>query len=413
MRTLIFLSSLLYGVVLDFFGAVSIGEVLMALACLTYAAFRPGYFVSRNASVLMAFLGLISVQLVADLVNQTDVGSAVKGVGAYVLVLLVTAFAVYVVGRRKSDFRIFVVFSAASICFYLFFGRISGGFGSVWKSYFAYIFAIAVLFFLSDKKETGGFNSTSFAFFFFLCAIVSLFNDFRSAAVIFFCVPFLQSNWFRRIWAQRLGRLGRHSRLVSILGLAFVLYFSDFVGTFVARNAIESGYVGAFLDEAQIHKYRAQVQGEYGLILGGRSEFVGAITAFMDKPVFGHGSWPVDDSGRYGDVVSSFLDRSGYETVGPEGDNSGKLIPTHSHVLQGFVWAGVLGGVGWLFVLVEVVRRFLQSYSSLVGRDGYVVTFCTLVIVWNVLFSPFGYVSRVSLELLLAVHLVTSSRCSK
>lgn len=145
--------------------------------------------------------------------------------------------------------------------------------------------------------------------------------------------------------------------------------------------AVLHGYVGE--RATQIHE--RQAEGEFGVLLGGRSEIFASGRAVMDSPVIGHGSWA-----RNPDYAVRILDARNYGydlhvTSNLESD----LIPTHSHLMGAWVEAGIVGAFFWLWVALLGIR----AVSGLcLTREplGPLIAFAGFTMLWDIAFSPFG-----------------------
>ncbi len=145
--------------------------------------------------------------------------------------------------------------------------------------------------------------------------------------------------------------------------------------------AAESGY----LDERSTLTYERQNVGEFGILLGGRSEILASSRAVMDSPILGHGSWASNP-----DYAAYLLDARvlGYDTplsIGLEKE----LIPSHSHLMGAWVEAGILGAVFWAWVAFLCLRVIARAYLI---RDRMVIliAFIAFSLLWDIAFSPFG-----------------------
>ena len=169
--------------------------------------------------------------------------------------------------------------------------------------------------------------------------------------------------------------------LMSVIGLT---------GTFWAyRRAAASGIMG---DDAR-KKYEEQSNGDYGLLLGGRAELFSSVPAVIDSPILGHGSFSKDP--KYLLIEQQALASLGYKAgdVDPEMLEEG-LIPTHSHIMGAWVYAGLLGGLFWGWTWLLVCKMLLRSYPSgikLLPLASYVA----FDLLWDILFSPYGAQARI------------------
>jgi len=153
------------------------------------------------------------------------------------------------------------------------------------------------------------------------------------------------------------------------------------VGVFQMYNyAARSGLLG---DDAQ-EKYRTQAYGEYGVLLGGRSEVLVSSRAILDSPFLGHGSWAKDY--QYSSLLDELRQQAGYST-GIEDDKG--LIPTHSHLLGAWVEAGLLGAIFWVWILSLPVRVLMKPHGILDYLTP-LMAFVAFLLIWDILFSPYG-----------------------
>jgi hypothetical protein len=159
------------------------------------------------------------------------------------------------------------------------------------------------------------------------------------------------------------------------LGVAGTITFQ------VYSSLAKSGQLGI---EAQ-EKYNDQAQGEYGALIGGRTESVASGAAILDSPLMGHGSWAKDC--KYITLISDFRRDHDYKDFGTDDDTC--LIPSHSFLFGAWVESGFAGAVFWLFVL-SLCFRLLLSWHQLVVRLEILYIFITVTMIWDIFFSPYG-----------------------
>jgi hypothetical protein len=137
-------------------------------------------------------------------------------------------------------------------------------------------------------------------------------------------------------------------------------------------------------------KYEVESSGRYGVLMGGRTEFVVGIEAALDSPIIGHGSWAKD--WRYASRIESLRSEAGYGAIGSV---DSWLIPTHSYLIGAWVSAGILGLVFWLWVLSIPARALARLYKTAEPRAP-LIAFLAVGLIWNLLFSPYGAAERFS-----------------
>ncbi len=174
-----------------------------------------------------------------------------------------------------------------------------------------------------------------------------------------------------------------HSLLRAAAGLALLAV--AVAGTLQLYDAAASeGLLGP---SAQA-KYLEQ-SGDLGVLVGGRSEVLASSQAVIDSPIIGHGSWAKDFA--YVDLLAERRGSLGYE-MGAGSSDLG-LIPASSYLMQSWVWAGLAGGVFWLVVLA-VALWLLADPAALSVDMAPLLIFSTMLLIWNIAFSPYGSNAR-------------------
>jgi hypothetical protein len=172
---------------------------------------------------------------------------------------------------------------------------------------------------------------------------------------------------------------GRRRKLQTVLAVASLAAGVWGISA-IYVHGVQSGWFG----EEALQKYEIQSSGDAGVLLGGRNEFLAAGSAIVDSPVIGHGSWAKDP--KYKAILYARLAELGYRNMGPEMESD--LIPSHSHLLGAWVESGVVGAVFWCWVLWLTGSTLVRAS----GREPLFpfFAFIALLLIWNVLFSPYG-----------------------
>jgi O-antigen ligase len=206
-------------------------------------------------------------------------------------------------------------------------------------------------------------------------AVVHVYQDFRILAVICF-ITAIYSLFLMSANRDRFGRAH-----LAILGLTLVVGLAAF--TLIYSHFAELGVFGKYAQQ----KLEAQ-SGEGGLLLGGRGEILGSSQAILDSPLLGHGSWARDP--RYSAILAERRAELGYKKF--DGGRLDDLIPTHSYVFGAWVEAGIMGGIFWLFMLGLALYAFLNAS----GTEPLLplLAFASLMLMWDILFSPLGTPTR-------------------
>lgn len=139
------------------------------------------------------------------------------------------------------------------------------------------------------------------------------------------------------------------------------------------------------------------------LLMFGRTEtFVGAI-AFMDKPLFGWGSWAEDPNGIYHLMAVRMADKN---TII---ERISYVIPSHSALIGIGMQNGIFAFIVMIWIYVFIIRK---GFLFIRYNNRYAMTLIVFVIMfmWNMLFSPFSQFRFVT-PMHMAFILVVYSKC--
>jgi hypothetical protein len=130
--------------------------------------------------------------------------------------------------------------------------------------------------------------------------------------------------------------------------------------------------------------------GVFGVILAGRSELLSSIPAVIDSPIIGHGSWAEDPKYRaYLYEINNILGVERSIAQLEQSIESNDRIPAHSHLMQSWVWAGLLGAVFWIVVLKIIIDAVIISLQ-ITRPLSMLIIFVCIKATWDLLFSPFS-----------------------
>lgn len=173
----------------------------------------------------------------------------------------------------------------------------------------------------------------------------------------------------------------RPSMARAVVGLLFCL-----AAALAILRIYDAAAAGGLLGPDAHAKYLAE-SGSLGVLIGGRSEILASTQAIMDSPFLGHGSHAKDPT--YGLILNQRLSSLGYQAFVIGGD----VIPAHSYLLGSWVESGLMGGLFWLVALVLAVGLLATLYAVRLPISPLLV-FSTTLLVWNILFSPYGNLQR-------------------
>ena len=230
-------------------------------------------------------------------------------------------------------------------------------------------------------------------------ALLALYYNSRSSALLCFTSAFflIGAIFFS-------GQRRKHGRLRKVSLRTFLLLM---VGGCIAILAVfelysfvvQSGWLG----QDALNKFMVQRgdRGPIGLLVCGRAELIASLQAIADSPIWGHGSWARDMSYRFG--INQQLAAYGCpwsENVILQDD----IIPSHSILFGAWVEAGIMGALFWVFVAYLVIQ-----FLGLVWRNHSVLApllvFVAVILIWDILFSPFGASRRLTMMAMAAALL--------
>jgi len=335
--------------------------------------------------LLFGILWLLS-QIVTDVIRDTPSENYLRGWAA-IIIFLVDFSAVYlIIAKNVIRARMIVFAYALGLIFQFIVVPTEFGAFEPWKWALALPITLLLLLYLEVRKT----RAILMLMVLVLLGLVDVYLNARSMGgitIISGLIIYLSRRATFRMMFRRQLNLGKMAVLavVGIGGVGLILMTYQW--------AAESG----FLPEDVTQKYemdKSSKFGLFGLILGGRGEIVVSAQAVMDSPIIGHGSWAEDR--KYAlmllEVSKIFgLDRE--EAQPGTGVVQSDLIPAHSHIMQAWVWAGLLGAIFWFVVLKFIFSALLSIMRYPNVLQPITVFFC-IGAIWDILFSPFGSIMR-------------------
>lgn len=325
----------------------------------------------------------LAAQIITDLVRSTPFQDWTRGWAKITFFLLnFSALYLFLMGRRSR----ILWFAAGIVC-----GQILSYFiapnmyaaGNTWKFGVGGAVTLAIALFTQTAFATR--RPLMPELMLAGSAALNILMGLRSlGAVCFVAALYL---FGRRLFA----RLRPHARNLGMRGWAVVV-----VAALVSGIAIKTTYEYAasqgWLGGEALAKYESQSSGELGILIGGRKEILASGQAILDSPLIGHGSWAKNR--MYIELLLERLSDLGYGADGAYGEDSEDLIPTHSYLFGAWVEAGLMGAVFWAFVALLSVRclgvMFTFRHEPLVAFGAFIAVSLT----WDILFSPFGALTR-------------------
>lgn len=385
-------------------GRVMGPDVLCAVGLIGLLATRAKLDLTREAKVFLGMVGLwLFGAMVTDLIRQTSLDNVVRGwfkIGFFTI----TFVYIYLASQGRL-FRIIYFLAGLSLGELATFLRERNEYldTAPWK--FGYgptitLFAMICISTPFFRRVLGLWGQITVIIF---MAAVNLKGDSRSVFGILFAVAFIlmAGHMFKVVLRGR--PVPKPVFVVFLLG--GVIFYQGVVALY--GTVASSGLLGP---EA-LEKYELQTSGDTGLLLTGRAESLVSTQAIADSPIIGHGSWASDYA--YINLYAAILEKRGlpYNFSDPFANPQ---IPSHSFLFGAWVESGILGGLFWIYVLV-VAGRSLYSLVHIPAWSRPVVTLVVLLLIWDILFSPFGAQERfiVPAEICVALWAIRNERAVK
>jgi len=223
---------------------------------------------------------------------------------------------------------------------------------------------------------------------------VNVLSNFRSVTLSMFVTLAL----ILPVIPERIGRL-RILPAAKTQARVFVLMGITLVAGALAGEVMTGLAASGALGQAAQEKNRQQTMAGWGILIGGRPEILVSSRAVMDSPILGHGSWAKDP--KYSEMLMQIQSEYGMNQS-DEGQKFEGVIPSHSHLMNAWVNAGILGAVFWFYILVSTMKSLIRI-TILRPPVTPVYAFLMTAFVWDILFSPFGGNRRIYESLWLVI----------
>jgi hypothetical protein len=394
----------------QFLGRIAFIELVALFWFLFLGGFKKLPLLFRRDCAYAGLFYLSSLGLLlSDLINSTSFETLAKGVGAYFLLPTTLFFLISFLDKNQL-WLLLLSSSVASI----FNNEVVTEFGLSQES-FKLGFSSALVFIIlsislilirflprfSNVRMVTLLSALSITFLAFwgnlrlfaLCAVLSLVVDQACS------LPTLRRLILKS--PRKIDRLLVFLIAFPLLLVSVSLIATQLFGFFMNLLSFD------FLSQDALDKTLSQSTGPLGVLFGGRSEIFSSYLAWIEKPLFGWGSWAADPNNTFNLAGKILMRDIGYDLditrIINHFDNVGTygLIPTHSALLSALVWGGILGFFPLYIVICQLAINLLESGALKLGYC-YPFIFVQLLCLWTLLFSPFGYSNRLSIAFLMA-----------
>lgn len=122
------------------------------------------------------------------------------------------------------------------------------------------------------------------------------------------------------------------------------------------------------------------------LMIRGRAEVWVGWQAFMEQPVFGHGSWATDNTGHYIDLM-----QKAQNYVAAPLNEMSFLIPSHSVIVGIAMSNGLLPFLTVTALIMMFVRYGFSAIRHTPNKYKVILVFFLFDIIWTAMFSPISH----------------------
>ena len=340
-------------------------------------------FEPRNLFII-GFLWFLN-QALSDFINETEFENYIRGLAKIFYVVFALFIFLNLENLKKNNLYILLFWSSLITSIYFFLS----GYENIkinWKYYEGHNLLILILVFLHLRNVTLEKLNFFHYFLFIFLAVLSLFWDTRS---LFLFISLLIIHCF----------LLNSKFLIKKIEKNIIFFFLClFAFLFVISISYEFLYDNNLLPYNVISRQQGQ-EGNYGILIGGRTEIISAIKAIIDKPFLGHGSWAKDCF--YIDYLQDFLSQNNYQK---KLNLSKCLIPTHSLITGSWVYSGIFGMIFWLYILYKLIKEYIYEIKNR-SNESLLKFYIIIFLTWEILFSGLMGITAITSPLLISIIL--------
>lgn len=397
--TFLRIPSWVLGILAGSFWKISLLEVF----ALSFFLINPAFFFAGQSkftrNIFLLGLSYSVIQLLTDIFRGTNFASSLQGVFIPLIISISINFLVACLrGRPVSHLYIFfVAFTFAST-----FSNILG-LGALFFTWFVrnpwkwgLLTTLLPIIALQISRTSATRNVLNYFIIsfvsLFLFAILSYLNDSRSGAL--YLVSFILSSvYFATNSSLSSIFYKKNNKTISlVLSFILILLILPPVNTFVTNtlsNSNESDDFQRIL--SQQNKDNSMMEN----LLRARPELVSSYFAIKDNPLIGQGSYALDTKNYeleklyfFSDTLDSFeRQRLLHEKFNDDYFN------IHSHLFTSWIWAGIIGAIFWIYILIGIISRVASMTYS---KDFFLPSIISIPLIWSILFSPLGFSNRIS-----------------
>lgn len=332
---------------LNLIGSISITELFVLIQTPKLFKWLTRQPFVRIKKISYMFIALLIIQIIAEVMVGNSLRNSVRGLMVTLMTLLLI---LYFVKTFLADFHLIKLIPIAMLIRVILLGDQFGyaesageGTSTYFKFYIAPIILWTTLIIIPLlKKHT--------LLILFMAAILIIIGGARSMG---FSLLFASVG----VAIVRINGKITIGKYVPFLITAFILIQMAYAYIYVPN--VVSGKWGSDQNREQLAKI-GNSRNIFKLIEAARTDFFVSYIAFMDKPLWGHGSWAIDHTLKYNKILVRYLDKDAPIAK----DQKQKLIPVHSVVMGMGTRNGIFAFLLFLYIFLYIMGMAIRSLDK-------------------------------------------------
>ena len=341
----------------DLIGSMSLTElfVLTQIPHLLKWLNEQGKKIPCLKNLTIGFYCLIIVQIIAEFMVHNTFINAAKGIAITIMALFLMLF---FIEKLVKDISLIIWIPICKILGLVIFGDQFGfsetGETTYFKFYIAPIIASAVYIITLMKWQ---WIQRYLFLVLFGTSLFIIIGGARSLGFSMFFTTFalLLYNKYKTIKLKKI-----------IPGLIIAIIASQLFLSFIYMPKVKSGEWGSEQNRSQFEKIKWN-SNIFMILFSARTDFFVSTIAFLDKPLWGHGSWAIDHKEKYHLLQLKMLGDK-YKK-----NSELKLVPCHSVVMGKGVSNGIFAFVVFLWIFIKIYGLGLKGLSKKSPYNAYLL----------------------------------------
>ena len=352
----IFILALFFmGVRINLIGSISITEIFVLTQIPHILKWCSQIKFPKLRIIINLFILLIVSQIISEYIIQNTIENAMKGIAVTIMALLLFLFFLEKIIKDPTLLKWIPICNIISLIVWGDqFGFANNDEASYFKFYIAPIIASCICYL--TMKNSYIFRKNP-AILFFVGGIFMIIGGARSLGFSVLISGMIVSITYN---AKNI----RFKKLIPVLIISGIIFQLFYANIYIPK--VKSGEWGSKQNQAQLAAINYSTN-PLMMIFIARTDFFVSWKAFMDKPIFGHGSWAKDQNLKYFNLTQELASNDASKTHSIQ---TTPLVPIHSVVIGMGTRNGILAFILFLIIFINVyyigistIRRTPKSYT--------------------------------------------------